>query len=174
VKPAFLVLVSIAASSALGGEPPSGWKTVIRGDAESVWDACSDDGQFYASRLIGIYRTLGSQHDGDRQLEVAQLLAQVPDDPRDALRHYLASPDPYDRVFAIQVIIHLGDRRFIPDLEKLTKDTASTKEWDTLPYDSVGSGARLAIDHLRRGTNLVPTDAPLPKWLEAARKMNSP
>jgi hypothetical protein len=146
---------------------------VLREDAQSIWDACFDGGRFYATRLIGIFRTLGSQHDGDRQYQASQLLAQVPDDPHDALRHYLKSPDPYDRVFAIQVVTHLGDRRFIPALEPLTKDTTSTKRWDTLAYDSVGGGARSALDQLRRGTNLVTSDSPLPKWLAAARQPNS-
>jgi hypothetical protein len=158
---------------AFGQEPPSQWKAVLRESAQSAWEASHDDGRFYATRLIGIFRTLGSQHDGDRQLEVAQLLAQVSDDPRDALRHYLKSPDPYDRVFAIQVITHLGDRRFIATIESLTKDTASTKQWDILPYDSVGGGARYALEHLRSGTNLITSETPLPKWLEAARKANS-
>jgi hypothetical protein len=168
MRSALLVLCG-ATAVAFAGEPPPEWRSVLNKDPQLMWEHCSEGGGFQATRLLGIFRTLGSQHDGDRQLQAAQLLAQVPEDPRDALRHYLRSPDPYDRVFAIQVITHLGDRRFIPELEKLTKDPAGTTQWDG-PYDSVSRAARLALDQLRRGTNLVKSDTPFPKWLEAARK----
>jgi hypothetical protein len=179
MKATFLILflcVAIDCPAELpksAGEPPSEWKSVLREGAQQLWDWCFDDGHFHATRLIGTFRGLGSQHDGDRQYEVARLLAQVSDDPHDALRYYLQSPDPYDRVFVIQVIAHLGDRRFIPILEPLTKDAASTKRWDILAYDSVGGGALRALENLRGGTNLVTPDTPLPKWLAAARQPNS-
>jgi hypothetical protein len=170
VKLTHFISLWFATSIAFCGEPPAGWKeSVLRKDAQSVWDACCDDGRFYPSRLIGLFRTMGSQHDGDRQHDVAELLAQVPDDPSASLKHYLSSPDPYDRVFAIQVIAHLGDRRFLPSLEALNKDTASTNRWDLLAYETVGDGARLAADQIRRGKNWVTPDGPTPKWLQAAR-----
>lgn len=174
MKSALFTLLCLVGFVAFGSEPPIGWKkSILREDSKSVWDACFDDGRFYPTRLIGIFRTFGSQADGDRQHDVAELLAQVSDDPQDALNHYLKSPDPYDRVFVIQVIAHLGDRRFIAALEALTKDTASTKRWDILAYESVGAGARIAVDQVRRGENLVTPDGPIPKWLKAARNPKS-
>lgn len=165
-----LCSLGLTASLAFCSEPPPAWKeSVLRDDAKKVWEACSDGGRFYSSRLIGLFRTMGSQHDGDRQFEVALLLAQVSEDPSDGLRHFLSSPDPYDRAFAIIVIQHLGDRRFLPDLEPLREDPATLKEWDILRYKSVGALATKSIERLRQGENLVPIEGAIPKWLEAAR-----
>jgi hypothetical protein len=164
----FLCFLSVAA---VASEPPEGWKSVVS-DAEQakrLWEDCCEGEIFYSSRLLGVFRTMGSQHDGDRQYEVFQLLAQVPADPSDGLRHYLASPDPYDRAFAIQVIAHLGDKRFLKALEALMEDAASTRSWDILPYKTVGEGALRAVDQIRRGEGHVEKSGAVPAWLQKAR-----
>ena len=173
MKIVLFVLLSLATSLGCAGEPPSEWKATFREAAQGIWGACfGDDGRFYATRLIRL-RCANSPHDGDAQSDVARLLTQAPDDPRDALQYYLKSPDPYDRAFVIQVIAELGDRRFIPTLEALTKDTATISLWNGLGYDSVGDGARFALDWFRRGGWVHTPDTPLPKWLAEARKSDA-
>lgn len=161
----FVLIATVVSAS----EVPSGWKSTLRDDAQKVWDHCFEGGRFYPTRLISIFRQLGSQHDGDRQYEVAQLLAQTPHDPYESLLYLLQSPDPYDRGFVIQVIEHLGDRRFVARLSELSKDSASIENWDILPYKTVGEAARHALDRIAEGHNDFGPEFELAGWLRAAR-----
>lgn len=163
------IVLLLVVASAPATEMPSTWNEHLEKDASEVWAHCTDDGKFDATRLVGLYRMHGSQHDGDRQFEVATLLAGVEQDPYNDLAYILKSPDAYDVGFVLHVIRCLGDRRFIPLLEKMTGDNRSLAKWDMLSYKTVGGAAKQVGKELLAGDSDLAEDKSA-KWLTKAQQ----
>jgi hypothetical protein len=115
---------------------------------------------------------MGSRHDGDAQFICAYFLISLLEDPAPVFRRMLADPDPQQRAFALTVIGHLGDRRFLKEMKALQSDQADTG-WDT---GKVGNFADLALsnldqpDHELRRPPLPDFTAP---WLREAQKQQA-
>lgn len=163
-----LLVLTIVCTFSRGSDFPDEWDQYFGEDAAVVWKFCSSKGEFFPTRLLMMFRQMGSQHDGDRQYEAARLLSTVAVDPFESLEHFISSPDPYDRAFAIQIVAHLKDLRFRDLLSSLKSDSARVSDWDVLSYETVGEAAASALAALERETDSL-NSLEIGNWLVRAR-----
>lgn len=163
-----LLVLPFVCTFSRGSDLSDEWDQYFGEDAAEVWKFCSTKGEFFPSRLLMMFRQMGSQNDGDRQYEVARLLSTVEVDPFNSLKHFIFSPDPYDRAFAIQVVAHLKDLRFRDLLSSLESDSASVSDWEMVSYKTVGEAAIYALAAFDKETDSL-SSLEIRDWLVRAR-----
>jgi len=165
-----LVALSSLAISALShaGQPaiPELWQEYFGDSADARWVALlRDDGRVSAAETIAASYTLGSHHDGDRQLRTALLLATMEDDPIPTLQGILLESEPHRRAFGVLVAGYLADTRLKDDIDRLKKDREPLNVWF---WDTVGDAASEASQTYEDGGIFKKRDEfpgfPSPRW----------
>lgn len=104
-------------------------------------------GPFGTRRVLQLCRD--GSYDGDIEQISAAILADADHDVYEYVLPLLSDPDPAVRGYAAHVAGHLGDKRYLPALAKLTKDkTPLPAGWFD---ETVADRAKTALGWIRSG-----------------------
>jgi hypothetical protein len=120
--------------------PPKSWASGSLIEPQQLWDLLREsDGKVTADEVIEFFYTNHLSHnDGDSQLDAAQCLVQLPDDPLMYLRRMMVEDIPERRAYAVILAGILEDVRFEQDIKRLKNDSAKLGQfpgewfWDTV------------------------------------------